>query len=206
MSHKTSTVDRETFKICLALLPPGGGFLQFIESHDFTNTFQLAALSEPVRFAKLDDAGQTRFQSTQLETAKNRVVSAIKHFLKTAGKHEWILGKAERPRDDSGTLVLDQLKTVARDITSAYRTFISIGSPLLGQQVLGESGNAVGHWPTQVSKETVVLTLLFEHPEWNDMRIAKEAGIARTSLYRMQKFVMAKSTLKQGKNKFSKRD
>lgn len=41
-------------------------------------------------------------------------------------------------------------------------------------------------------KQAHCLAILAMHPEWSDERIAKEAGVNRTSLYRMEKFMQAR--------------
>jgi hypothetical protein len=44
------------------------------------------------------------------------------------------------------------------------------------------------------------MALLARHPEWSDLRIAHEAGVSRTSLYRWPEFVKAKEILAEGKS------
>lgn len=47
-----------------------------------------------------------------------------------------------------------------------------------------------------LDKESVVLGLLVKNPDWTDKRIAEAAGIQRTSLYRMPRFVQARAALR----------
>jgi hypothetical protein len=48
--------------------------------------------------------------------------------------------------------------------------------------------------------EARALALLTMHPEWSDTRIAKEAGVSRTTLYDWPKFKLASALLKAGRN------
>lgn len=51
-----------------------------------------------------------------------------------------------------------------------------------------------------MSGEARAVAVLYQHPEWSDGKIADQAAVNRTSLYRMQKFLKAKKTLREGAN------
>jgi len=53
-----------------------------------------------------------------------------------------------------------------------------------------------------IEKEALALAWLTMHPEWSDEDIARKAGIARTSLYRFEKFKAARSVLREGRREF----
>lgn len=54
------------------------------------------------------------------------------------------------------------------------------------------TANAPAEPTAKVGKESRALALLVEHPDWTDVRIAKEAGCARTSLARMPLYTAAR--------------
>jgi hypothetical protein len=51
-----------------------------------------------------------------------------------------------------------------------------------------------------VSKTSLALAVLVEHPDWSVTRIAKEVGCDRVTLWRSEAFRKARSVLRQGKS------
>jgi hypothetical protein len=52
-----------------------------------------------------------------------------------------------------------------------------------------------------VSKESLALATLAEHPDWSDAKIAQEIGCSRTTLYRWPRFRKARAILREGKRR-----
>jgi len=61
-----------------------------------------------------------------------------------------------------------------------------------------------GGQKNKISKEAKVLAVLTDNPELSDTDIAKKAGVNRTSLYKMKKYMKAKEILKSSKADFPK--
>lgn len=53
-----------------------------------------------------------------------------------------------------------------------------------------------------VEKEALALAWLTMHPEWSNDQIADKVGVARTSVYRWEKFLAARSLLKEGRQEY----
>lgn len=53
-----------------------------------------------------------------------------------------------------------------------------------------------------IEKEALALAWLTMHPEWTNDQIADKCGIARTSIYRFEKFKAARAVLKEGRRDF----
>jgi len=51
----------------------------------------------------------------------------------------------------------------------------------------------------ELTGEAKALALLVQHPEWSNVKIAKEVPCSRTTLYTWQKFVAAREALSQGR-------
>jgi len=66
-----------------------------------------------------------------------------------------------------------------------------------GSGWLGERGEKVGPSPDGIPGEARALAVLVEHPEWSDLRIAKEAGVNRTQLYRYPRYRAARQTVRE---------
>jgi NAD-dependent oxidoreductase involved in siderophore biosynthesis len=54
---------------------------------------------------------------------------------------------------------------------------------------------------TKLSVEAKAIAVLYEHPEWTDVRIAEEVGCARTTLYKYPKYVAAREFLREAGRK-----
>jgi hypothetical protein len=59
----------------------------------------------------------------------------------------------------------------------------------------GTRGNA-GNVESKIGAEARALAILVKHPEWNDTRIAKEAKVNRTQLYRYPRYQAARASVK----------
>lgn len=53
--------------------------------------------------------------------------------------------------------------------------------------------------PAGPGNKEMALALLVQHPEWTDTRIASEAGMQRTQLYRFPEFVEARKAIRAGR-------
>lgn len=54
----------------------------------------------------------------------------------------------------------------------------------------------------RISKESMALAALADHPDWPDDQIAELAGCSRSSLYRMPRYIMARRALQHGRQRF----
>lgn len=70
------------------------------------------------------------------------------------------------------------------------------------KKVIDEATQPKADTDKNVSAEAKAMAILIDHPDWSDTRIAKEAGIYRTTLYGLPKFVKARRLLKEQGKKF----
>jgi hypothetical protein len=76
----------------------------------------------------------------------------------------------------------------------------TIARRLDGRRIADHDGGPV------LTGEAKVLALLVQNPTWSDTKLAEEAGVNRTSLYKMTKFVQAKAAMKgQGRDNIRRR-
>jgi hypothetical protein len=52
-----------------------------------------------------------------------------------------------------------------------------------------------------LKKRDIAMALKSRHPEWSDTKLAREAGVSRTSLYRWPEFSKAKEILEDGRKR-----
>jgi len=73
-------------------------------------------------------------------------------------------------------------------------------SPVVDARFVAADGEIAGQLAPRPSREAMALGLLADHPEWTDTKIAKAAGVARTTLYSWPRYKMARDALQQRSN------
>jgi hypothetical protein len=75
-----------------------------------------------------------------------------------------------------------------------------IGS-LVQESIVEKKAGKAKSQPEKLSAKAKAIAVWTEHPDWTDTKIAKEAGISRTTLYDYPEFKNLRAMQKQDKNK-----
>lgn len=109
--------------------------------------------------------------------------------------------------DDLNPMIL-HLEHHLQDAGSARQDVLTLGTlpaekdqaQEIRSEEFAHSGGRAKQLPGRLSGEAKALAVLAEHPDWTDKRIAEEAGVSRTTLYRYPKFREARKLIQeQGK-------